>query len=73
MRSLVLSTARPVAVALAVLLAVPPAFARTVRCESWNYRYTYCPVHTYGNVSLKSEMSKSSCRSGPPTGSTVPR
>ena len=44
MRSLVLSTARPVAVALAALLVAPPAFARTVRCESRNYRHTYCPV-----------------------------
>ena len=56
MRSLVLSTVRPVAVALAVLLVVPPAFARTVRCESWNYRYTYCPVETYGNVTLRREL-----------------
>jgi fermentation-respiration switch protein FrsA (DUF1100 family) len=64
MRSLVLSTVRPVAVALAVLLAVPPAFARTVRCESWNSRYTYCPVQTYGNVTLRHELSRFSCLNG---------
>jgi len=64
MRSLVLSTVRPVAVALAVLLAVPPAFARVVVCESRDYRYHYCAVPTYGDVSLKSEMSRSSCRYG---------
>jgi hypothetical protein len=64
MRSLVLSTFRPVAVALAVLLAVPPAFARTVRCESWGSRYTYCPVQTYGNVTLRHEFSRYSCQYG---------
>jgi hypothetical protein len=64
MRSLVLSTVRPVAVVLAVLLAVPPAFARTVRCESWNSRYMYCPVQTYGNVSLRHEFSRYSCQYG---------
>jgi hypothetical protein len=64
MRSLVLSTFRPVAVALAVLLAVPPAFARTVRCESREFRYNYCPVQTYGNVTLRYEMSRSSCQFG---------
>jgi hypothetical protein len=64
MRSLVLSTVRPVAVALAVLLAVPPAFARTIRCESWGSRYTYCPVQTYGNVTLRHELSRYSCLYG---------
>ena len=64
MRSLVLSTVRPVAVGLAVLLAVPPAFARTIRCESWGSRYTYCPVQTYGNVTLRHELSRYSCQYG---------
>ena len=64
MRSVVISTVRPVAAALVVLIAAPPAFARIVVCESRDYRYHYCAVPTYGNVSLKSEMSKSSCRYG---------
>jgi Protein of unknown function (DUF3011) len=64
MRSLVLSIARPVAVALATLLVVPPAFAREIRCESRDYRYTYCPVQTYGDVTLKSELSHSACQYG---------
>ena len=64
MRSLVLSTARPVAAALAVLLAAPPAFARTIRCESGGSRYTYCPVETYGNVTLRNELSRYSCQYG---------
>ena len=64
MRSLVLSTARPVAVALATLLVAPPAFARTVRCESRNYRHTYCPVDTYGSVTLRRELSYRSCAYG---------
>ena len=58
MRSLVLSTVRPVAVALAVLLAVPPAFARVVVCESRDYRYRYCPVSTCGDVQLRNERSR---------------
>jgi hypothetical protein len=61
MRSLVLSTARPVAAVLAVLLAVPPAFAREVRCESRDHRYTYCPVQTYGDVTLRNERSHEAC------------
>jgi len=64
MRSLVLSTARPVAVALATLLVAPPAFARTVRCESRDYRHTYCPVPTYGDVQLRFERSRSACYYG---------
>jgi hypothetical protein len=64
MRSLVLSTARPVAVALAALVAVPPAFARSVRCESQDYRYRYCPVPTYGDVQLRNERSRSACYYG---------
>ena len=64
MRSLVLSTARPVAAVLATLLVVPPAFARTVRCESQDYRYTYCPVPTYGDVQLRNERSRSACHYG---------
>jgi hypothetical protein len=64
MRSLVLSTARPVAVALVALLAAPPAFARTVRCESRDYRHTYCPVSTYGDVQLRNERSRSACYYG---------
>jgi hypothetical protein len=64
MRSLVLSTARPVAAALAALLVVPPAFAREIRCESRDYRYTYCPVQTYGDVTLKRELSHSACQYG---------
>lgn len=61
MRSQVLSTARPVAVALVALLVAPPAFARTVRCESRDYRHTYCPVPTYGDVQLRNERSRSAC------------
>ena len=64
MRSLVLSTARPVAVALVALLVAPPAFARTVRCESRDYRHTYCPVPTYGDVQLRNERSRSACYYG---------
>jgi len=64
MRSLVLSTVRPMAVALATLLAAPPAFARSVRCESRDYRYTYCRVDTYGDVRLRSEWSRFSCHFG---------
>jgi hypothetical protein len=64
MRSLVLPAVRPVAVALAVLVAVPPAFARTVRCESRDYRYSYCSVPTYGDVRLQSELSRSACHFG---------
>ena len=60
MRSLVLSTARPVAAVLATLLAAPPAFARTVRCESRDFCYRYCPVQTYGDVTLRGEWSKGS-------------
>jgi hypothetical protein len=61
MRSLVLSTARPVSVVLAALLAAPPAFAREVRCESRDYRHTYCPVATYGDVQLRHERSRDAC------------
>lgn len=64
MRSLVLSTARPVAAVMAALLVAPPAFARTVRCESKNYQYTYCPVPTYGDVQLRTELSHSACQYG---------
>ena len=64
MRSLVLSTARPVAAALVALLVAPPAFARTVRCESRDYRHTYCPVPTYGDVQLRNERSRSACYYG---------
>lgn len=64
MRSSVLSIARPVAVALVTMLAVPPAFARTVRCESKDYRYRYCSVRTHGDVELKHERSHSACRFG---------
>lgn len=64
MRSQVLSTARPVAVALVALLVAPPAFARTVRCESRDYRHTYCPVPTYGDVQLRNERSRSACHYG---------
>jgi hypothetical protein len=64
MRSLILSTARPVAVALAALIAVPPAIARSVRCESQDYRYRYCPVPTYGDVQLRNERSRSACYYG---------
>jgi hypothetical protein len=64
MRSLVLSTARPVAAALVALLVAPPAFARTVRCESRDYRHAYCPVPTYGDVQLRFERSRSACYYG---------
>jgi len=64
MRSLVLTTVRPVAVVLATLFVVPPAFARNVTCESRDYRYTYCPVPTYGDVQLRSERSRSACYYG---------
>jgi hypothetical protein len=64
MRSLVLTTVRPVAVVLATLFVVPPAFARTIRCESRDYRHTYCPVPTYGDVQLRFERSRSACYYG---------
>jgi hypothetical protein len=64
MRSLILSTARPVAAVLATLLAAPPAFAREVRCESRDYRYSYCPVSTYGDVQLRHERSYGACHYG---------
>jgi hypothetical protein len=63
MRSLPFAV-RPLAVALAALVAVPPAFARTVRCESRDYRYAFCPVPTYGDVSLRFEKSRSACHYG---------
>lgn len=64
MRSLVLSTARPVAAVVATLLVAPPAFARTIRCESRNFRYSYCRVDTHGDVRLDRELSSASCRYG---------
>jgi hypothetical protein len=64
MRSLVLTTVRPVAVVLATLFVVPPAFARNVTCQSRDYRYTYCPVPTYGDVQLRNERSRSACYYG---------
>jgi hypothetical protein len=64
MRDRVLSTARPVAAVLVALLAAPPAFAGTVRCESKDYRYRYCSVRTYGDVKLTHERSHSACRYG---------
>ena len=64
MRAAVLSIARPVAVVLVALLGASPLFARTVRCESRDYRYRYCPVTTYGDVRLRSELFGASCRYG---------
>jgi len=64
MRATVSRVAQPFAVVLAVLLVAPSAFARTVRCESRNFRYRYCPVNTHGDVRLKREFSHSSCRYG---------
>jgi hypothetical protein len=63
MRSLPFAV-RPLAVALAALVAVPPSFARTVRCESRDFRYTFCSVSTYGDVRLRWERSSSACRYG---------
>ena len=64
MRSMLRRTVRPVAAALVALLVAPPAFARTVRCESHNYRYAYCRVDTYGDVRLRHEYSLGSCQYG---------
>jgi hypothetical protein len=64
MRDTVLSTARPLTAILVMLLASPPAFARTVRCESKEFRYRYCSVKTYGDVQLTRERSHSACRYG---------
>lgn len=64
MRTTTKSSARSVAVVLATLLAAPPVFARTVRCESKDYRYRFCSVKTYGDVELKHERSHSACRYG---------
>jgi len=55
---------RPVALLLTGLLVAPPAFARTVRCESPSYRYHYCSVRTYGDVHLERELSFRSCQHG---------
>jgi hypothetical protein len=55
---------RPLAVALAALVAVPPSFARTVRCESRDFRYNYCSVPTHGAVTLRWEKSFSACHYG---------
>ena len=62
MRVGVLSVASPVSLVLVTLLAAPPAFARTVRCESRDNRYRYCRVDTYGDVELKRQLSRSDCR-----------
>jgi len=35
---------------------------RTVRCESQNDRYAYCPTYTYGRVRLQQQLSNSPCR-----------
>jgi hypothetical protein len=64
MHARVESMAGPVAVALVTLLAAPPVFARTVRCESKDYRYRFCSVRTYGDVELEHERSRSACRYG---------
>jgi hypothetical protein len=53
-----------VAAVLATLLVAPPAFARTVRCESRDDRYRYCPVQTYGDVTIRRELSYHSCQFG---------
>jgi hypothetical protein len=64
MRSLLVTSVRPVAAVLASLLVVSPADARTVRCESQDYRYRYCAVPTYGDVHLQNELSRSACHYG---------
>ena len=64
MRSTVMSIARPLAAGLVALLAAPPAFARTVRCESKDNRYRYCRVDTHGDVELHRQLSRSDCRYG---------
>jgi hypothetical protein len=35
---------------------------RTVRCESQNDRYAYCPTYTVGRVRLQQQLSDSPCR-----------
>jgi len=35
---------------------------RTVRCESQNDRYAYCPTYTGGRVRLQQQLSKAPCR-----------
>ena len=35
---------------------------RTVRCESENNRYAYCPTYTYGRVRLQEKLSDAPCR-----------
>jgi hypothetical protein len=35
---------------------------RTVRCESQNDRYAYCPTHTGGRVRLQRQLSNAPCR-----------
>jgi hypothetical protein len=35
---------------------------RTVRCESQNDRYAYCPTYTSGRVRLQRQLSNSPCR-----------
>ncbi len=64
MRSIVLRTARPVAALLVALLAAPAVDARSITCESRDYRYRYCSVETYGNVALRFEYSRFACQYG---------
>lgn len=52
--------------ALLMILVVPaPAFAsRTITCESRDHRYRYCRVDTDNQVTLRRQVSESSCRRG---------
>jgi len=64
MRSPVTRAVRPLALTLAALLAAPPLFARSVRCESHHNRYEYCRVNTHGSVRLRRETSHHQCHFG---------
>lgn len=39
-----------------------PGGRRTVRCESQDDRYAYCPTYTQGRVRLQKQLSNASCR-----------
>lgn len=58
-------TGRALAVLVATLTAVSPAFAYTVRCESHDHRYRYCSADVSGGrVTIDRELSDSGCRYG---------
>lgn len=55
---------RAVAMLVATLTVVPPAFAYTVRCESRDHHYRYCRADVSGRVTVDRELSDSGCQYG---------